>query len=39
MIEQNVYHDGVLVVTKCSGSITAEELISSQYWMVDNFGG
>ncbi len=38
MIERNVYHDGMLVVTKCRGNITAEELISSQYWMVDNFG-
>jgi len=38
MIERNVYHDGMLVVTKCRGNITAEELISGQYWMIDNFG-
>ena len=39
MIERNIYHDGLLVVTKCSGEVTAEELIKSEYWMVNNFGG
>ena len=39
MIERNIYQDGLLVVTKCSGKITAAELIKSEYWMVDNFGG
>ena len=38
MIERTIYHDGMLVVTRCSGKITAEELIASQYWMVNNFG-
>ncbi len=38
MIERKVYHDGLFVVTKCSGRITSEELIGSQYWMVENFG-
>ena len=39
MIERKIYQDGMLVVTKCSGEVTAEELIKSEYWMVDNFGG
>lgn len=38
MIERNIYNDGLLVVTKCRGKISAEELIQSQYWMVENFG-
>ena len=39
MIERKIYHDGLFVLTKCSGIVTAEELISSEYWMVENFGG
>ncbi len=38
MIERHIYNDGLLVVTKCRGKLTAEELIQSQYWMVENFG-
>lgn len=38
MIERNIYYDGQLIVTRCSGQITAKELIASQYWMVENFG-
>lgn len=39
MIERKIYQDGSLVVTKCSGEITTEELIKSEYWMINNFGG
>ena len=39
MIEREVFDDGKLVVTRCSGKVTVEELISSAYWMVDNYGG
>ncbi len=39
MIERKIYDEGLLVVTKCSGKVTAEELIDSEYWMVDNFDG
>ena len=38
MIERTIYYDGALIVTRCSGKITAKELIASQYWMVENFG-
>ena len=38
MIERKIYHDGLFVVTRCTGKITAKELIASQYWMVENFG-
>ena len=39
MIERKIYKEGLLVVTKCSGKVSADELIQSEYWMVDNFGG
>lgn len=38
MIERDIFHDGMLVVTQCSGILTAEELSSSAMWMVKNFG-
>ena len=38
MIVRDIYYDGSLVVTKCSGRVTAKELIDSEYWMIDNFG-
>jgi len=38
MIERKLYHDGLLVLTRCSGKIAAEEIIGSEYWMVENFG-
>jgi len=38
MIERNIYKDGAFIVTRCSGRLTAKELIASQYWMVENFG-
>jgi len=38
MLERNVYLDGSLVVTKCTGVVTGEELINSANWMVTNFG-
>lgn len=37
MIERKIYNDGLLVVTTCSGKVTADEMIKSEYWMVDNF--
>ena len=37
MIEREIYDDGLFIVTRCSGMITAKELIGSQYWMVENF--
>ncbi len=38
MLERNIYLDGSLVVTKCEGVVTGEELIDSANWMVKNFG-
>jgi len=38
MIEREIFQDGLLVVTKCSGKITADELIHSARWMIDNYG-
>ena len=38
MIERKIYHDGLLVITRCSGKVTTDELIKSEYWMVNNFG-
>ncbi len=38
MIEREIFHDGMLVVTQCSGILTAEELSSSSMWMVKSFG-
>lgn len=37
MIEREIYHDGLLVVTRFSGHITTDELINSAHWMIDNF--
>ncbi len=39
MVERKIYYDGKLVVTKYSGNVIAEELISSTHWMIDNFDG
>jgi len=39
MISREIHNDGLLVVTECSGKVTAEELFTSANWMVDNFGG
>lgn len=39
MIEREIYQDGLLVVTRCSGVLSAEELIQSAHWMVKNYGG
>jgi len=38
MLERKVYLDGALVVTRCSGVVTGEELVNSANWMVNNFG-
>ena len=38
MIERKIYQDGLLVVTRCSGVLQAEELIQSAHWMVANYG-
>ncbi len=38
MIERKVFYDGMLVVTKCSGLVTVEELTASAHWMVDHYG-
>ncbi len=39
MIVQEIYHDGLLVVSKCSGKVTSKELMDSKHWMINNFGG
>ena len=39
MIERKIYQDGLLVITRCSGVLNAEELIQSAHWMVKNYGG
>ena len=38
MIEREIYQDGLLVVTRCSGVLSTEELIESARWMVNNYG-
>lgn len=38
MLKRNIYLDGALVVTKCTGIVTGEELIDSTNWMVRHFG-
>ena len=38
MIERKIYQDGLLVVTRCSGVLSTEELIESAHWMVNNYG-
>lgn len=38
MIERKITHDGLLVLTKCSGKITPEELVDSTHWMINNYG-
>jgi len=38
MIERSLYQNGLLVVTRCSGVMQAEELIQSAHWMVENYG-
>lgn len=38
MIERNIFLQGSLVVTNCTGIVTAEELLKSADWMVENFG-
>ena len=38
MIERKIYQDGLLVVTRCSGALSTEELIESAHWMVNNYG-
>ncbi len=38
MLERKVYLEGSLVVTRCTGVVTGEELVSSANWMVNNFG-
>ncbi|HHJ36345.1 MAG TPA: hypothetical protein ENJ87_11315 [Gammaproteobacteria bacterium] len=38
MIERKIYQDGLLVVTRCSGDLTGDELIRSAHWMIDNYG-
>ncbi len=38
MIERNIYHDGNLIVTRCSDTVTTEELNESETWMIKNFG-
>ncbi len=37
MIEREVYNEGALVITRCSGTVSAQELIDSAHWMVDNY--
>ncbi len=39
MLERNVFLQGSLVVTRCTGIVTADELLKSADWMVENFGG
>jgi len=38
MIERKIYQDGLLVITRCSGVLTTEELVQSAHWMVNNYG-
>ena len=38
MLERKVYLEGSLVVTRCAGVVTGEELVNSANWMIDNFG-
>ena len=38
MIKREIHHDGLLVITKCSGKLTAKELTDSACWMIENFG-
>jgi len=39
MIKREIYNNGMLVVTRCSGAITVDELVQSAHWMLDNYGG
>lgn len=38
MIEREIHENGELVITRCFGQVTGEELISSAHWMIRNFG-
>jgi len=38
MIERKIYQDGLLVISRCSGVLNADELIESAHWMVKNYG-
>ena len=38
MIERKLYNDGRLVLTRCSGVVTPDELIDSAHWMIDHYG-
>ena len=38
MIARDIYYDGSLVVTRCSGKVTSKELMDSEHWMIENFG-
>lgn len=38
MIVRDIYYDGSLVVTKCSGKVTSKELMDSEHWMIEKFG-
>jgi len=38
MIDREVFNDGLLVVTKCSGKVTVDELVNSAHWMIENYG-
>jgi len=37
VIERKIYQDGLLVVTRCSGDLKAEELFDSARWMVNKY--
>lgn len=38
MIQRDILYDGLLVVTRCSGDVSGEELKQSAHWMIDNYG-
>ncbi len=37
MLKRNIYLDGALVVTKCTGIVTGDELVNSTNWMIEHF--